>query len=427
MVKLTEFPNGFKLVTEKIESSRSVVISYHIGAGSGTETALNNGISHFTEHMMFKGTDKHSSIEISKLFEDYGSSNNAYTSRESTCYYVKCIDEYFYRCLELLTEIVFDSVFPEEELNKERGVITEEYNMSFDDPEDILSDILVEKAFEGSALSRRIIGTLENISRFKAKDIKEYIKERYGSNNMVLSICGNIEHDEMVEYVEKHILARCFPKVKDRDSIFAAKVDPKGGFISYEKDFQQTSVAISFPSLPYFHEDMYKLVLICNTLGGGMSSRLFRAMREDKGLVYNVYSAVATYVNNGAFGVSFNTSGAKLKEAMSEAVSCLYGIFKGDISEEEFKRQLVNAKSSLIFGRENIMSIAQQNGKYALYFGEPFDIDKHLAGYTNLTLDEVNDFARRVFSPDKISVAYVGDSKHLKNLDLLSMAKEIKA
>ena len=102
-------------------------------------------------------------------------------------------------------------------------------------------------------------------------------------------------------------------------------------------------------------------------------------------------------------------------------------IFKGDISEEEFKRQLVNAKSSLIFGRENIMSIAQQNGKYALYFGEPFDIDKHLAGYTNLTLDEVNDFARRVFSPDKISVAYVGDTKHLKNLDLLSMAKEIKA
>ncbi|MBP5357083.1 MAG: insulinase family protein [Clostridia bacterium] len=423
MVKLTDFPNGFKLVTEKFEGSRSSVISYHIGTGSGMETEMNNGISHFTEHMMFKGTKRHDSIEISKLFEDCGSVNNAYTGKEATCYYVKCIDEYFYKCLDIMTEILFESVFPEEELNKEREVISEEYNMSFDEPDDILSDILAEKAFEGNALARKIIGTKENIARFTPYDIKEYLKEKYGSNNIVLSICGNVDHDEMVDYVEKHVLAKCLPKLKSKENIFPASADPKGGFISYEKDFQQASVAISFPALPYYHEDMHKLALICNALGGGMSSRLFRAMRENKGLVYNVYSSVSSYKNNGTFEVDFNTSGSKLEEAISEAGRCLHEIFDDGISEEEFKRQLVNAKSSLIFGRENIMSVALLNGKYATYFGKPFDIDKHLEGYTRLSLDEINAFAKSLFDPGRISVAYVGDSRHIKNLDLLSIAK----
>ncbi len=423
MVNLTRFDNGFTLVTEKLVGSRTSVAYFSVGAGSGNETPSNNGISHFTEHMMFKGTSKHTAEQIARKFEDMGVMNNAFTSREGTCYYVKSMDEYFFKALDLLTDILFDSVFPEEEVEKERGVICEEYNMGFDDPDDIVTDNLAKLAYKGCSLAYPIIGTLENIKRFSSRDIRDYMAQRYGGDNIVLSVGGDIDHEEMVKYVEKNILPRCLPATGKENASFSPHVSPEKGIATFEKDFKQVTVSFAIPGLPFYHDDSPKLSCICNALGGGMSSRLFQKMREEKGLVYNVYSAVSSHKNNGVFNVYFNTSGEKLRESLDTAIDCMRTIFQKGLSSDELKRQKILSKGSCLFAREKNLSVVSANAKFALFTGLPFDVEKYIERTDVLELDEVNAYGKEYFSMDKFYISAVGSSSVLKDFDFKKYLK----
>lgn len=416
MVKSTEFDNGLKLVSENNPGVRSVSVGFWIGAGSGFETAENNGISHFTEHVMFKGTARYSAFDIAKLFEDYGASVNAFTSKEATCYYFKCIDENLEKCFSLLSHILYESVFDDAELNKERNVIIEEINMVEDAPEDICYDKLAETAYPETGLARTILGPSENVLRFNHDDVIDYTGRMYTPDNTVISVVGNASHDALVGLINKYVLPKCGKGKCEKK--FDVKVSG-GGYAEYLKDFEQVNFALAYPSLAF--DDPLSAVqnVVSFCLGTGMSSRLFQVLREQRGLVYNVYSACSAYKNNGVFGIYVNTSGknvAKAAEAVREVTSKMV---EEGLTDEELERAKTQLRSGMLFSLENMLSTMNVYGKFALYTGKIYDLDERLAMVAAVTKSDAAEFCRKHLVGSTPSVAYVGKSQYTHGDELL--------
>lgn len=416
MVKSTEFSNGLKLVTEHFPGVRSVSVGFWVGAGSGFETAENNGISHFTEHVIFKGTDKYSPFEIAKLFEDYGASVNAFTSKESTCYYFKSIDENLEKCFDLLSHIFYESTFPKEELDKERKVIVEEINMVGDEPEDICYDKLAECSYSGTSLARTILGPSDNVLRFDGGDVRDYMRRMYTPDNTVVSMVGNIPHELAVKLVEKYVLPKC--GMNKCEKIYPEKT-VGGGFSKYEKDFEQVNFALSFPTIEFDNalSSVQSVVSFC--LGTGMSSRLFQVLREQKGLVYNVYTSCSAYKNNGLFGIYVNTGGKNLNAALAAIKDELTVLCEKGLTEEEVARAKMQLKSNSLFAVENMLSTMHAYGKYALYTGKNFSIEENLKRIASVTRGQTAEFCERFFDTSKLSAAYVGKAEYIGSGSLL--------
>ena len=415
MVKLTELDNGLKIVSENHDGVRSVSTGFWVGAGSGFETAENNGISHFTEHVMFKGTKKHTAFEIAKLFEDYGASVNAFTSKEATCYYFKCIDENFEKCFELMAHILYESAFDDEELDKERNVIIEEINMVEDEPEDICCDKLAERTYEGTALARTILGPIDNVKRFTRLDVLAYTDKMYAPNNTVISVVGNVSHDAVIALVNKYVNTKC-GNAKCVKNYSPSVVG--SGFAKYEKDFEQVNLALAYSSLPFNHELSAVQSVVSFCLGTGMSSRLFQSLREQKGLVYNVYTSCSSYKNNGVFGIYVNTSGKNLYSAIDAVKEEINKVKRDGLTEEELDRAKMQLKSNTLFALENTLSTMTAYGKYALLTGEGYDVDKHLEEIMSVSPDQTIDFCRKFFDNNALSVSYVGKASYLNNNNL---------
>ncbi|MBR6788687.1 MAG: insulinase family protein [Clostridia bacterium] len=416
MVKITEYKNGLKVVSDKHDGVRSVSVGFWFGAGSGFESEENNGISHFTEHVTFKGTEKYSAFEIAKLFEDYGASINAFTSKEATCYYFKCIDENFEKCFALMSHILYESSFRDEELDKERNVIIEEINMVADEPEDICYDRLAEKTYVGTALARTILGPKENVSRFNRNDVLSYTKKMYTPDNTVISVVGNVSEMELNSVVEKYVLPNC--STEKCDKVYAPQVFGNG-FIKYEKDFEQVNLAIAFGSLPFEHELSATQSVVSFCLGTGMSSRLFQVLREQKGLVYNVYTSCSSYYNNGIFGIYLNTSGKNLFSAVESVRDEINKVLMNGITAEEIERAKMQIKSNTLFALENTLSTMSSYGKYALYTGKAYDVDKKLAELQGVTTEKALAFCNNYFDCNNLSISYVGKASHIKEMDLV--------
>ena len=415
MVKSTKFNNGLNLLTEKYPGVRSVSVGFWVGAGSGFESAEENGISHFTEHVTFKGTDKLTAFEIAKLFEDYGASVNAFTSKEATCYYFKCIDENLEKCFALLSHIFYESAFADEELDKERNVIIEEINMVEDAPEDICYDKLAESAYRGTALARTILGPADNVRRFKKKDVKSYTDRMYTPDNTVISVVGNAGHDEIVALVEKYVMPKCGNGSCQKT--YDAQVTG-GGYAEYLKDFEQVNFAVSFPTLAF--DDPLSAVqnVVSFCLGTGMSSRLFQVLREQKGLVYNVYTACSAYKNNGVFGIYVNTSGKNVISAADAVRDELDKLVRDGLSDEELERAKMQLRSGMLFSLENMLSTMNAYGKFALSTGKTYDLEARLASVAAVGRNDAAEFCRKYFTTRDVSVAYVGKAQYPHGVEL---------
>lgn len=417
MVKSTEFNNGLTLLSEKHTGVRSVSVGFWVGTGSGYESASENGISHFTEHVIFKGTDKLSAFEIAKLFEDYGASVNAFTSKEATCYYFKCIDENLEKCFALLSHIFYDSAFDDGELDKERNVIVEEINMVEDAPEDICYDKLAECTYRGTGLARTILGPTENVLRFRKSDVKKYMEKMYTPDNTVISVVGNAEHDEIVSLIEKYVLPKC------GNGKCAKTCDPKvigGGYAEYIKDFEQVNFALAFPSLPFDDANSAVQNIVSFCLGTGMSSRLFQVLREQKGLVYNVYTACSAYKNNGIFGIYVNTSGKNVCKAADAVKEEVDRLVRDGLTDEELERAKTQLRSGLLFSLENMLSTMNAYGKYALYTHKIYDLEKRLQLISAVERDDTAEFCRKYLVPRDASVSYVGKAQCANGADLFA-------
>lgn len=415
MVKSTRFENGLTLVTETFGGVRSVSVGFWVGAGSGFENERNNGISHFTEHVMFKGTEKYSAYDIARLFEDYGANFNAFTAKEATCYYFKCIDEKLNDCFELLSHIFYESTFAEEELDKERKVIVEEINMVEDEPEDICYDKLAERVYAGTGLARTILGPIENVLSFKRKDVLEYMEKMYTPDNTVISMVGNITHEQAIALLEKYVLPKC-GNGKCRKT-FSPNVQGNG-FVTYKKDFEQVNLAYAFPSISFDDERKEVQAILSFCLGVGMSSRLFQVLREQKGLVYNVYTSNSTYKNNGVFGIYVNTSGKNLFAAADAVRDELSKLQKHGLCDEEINRAKTQLRSNLLFSLENMSSVMNANGKYTLYTGRDFDLDKQISEIDRVKSTDVSAFINEIIRTEKATVAYVGKESFLGDENL---------
>lgn len=419
MNKIKIYPSGLRLIVENIPTVRSVSTGYWVNVGSAMENSDNNGISHFTEHMMFKGTEKLSPFDIANAFESLGANVNAFTGKECTCYYVKSIDEYSEKCFSILSDIFFNSTFDDVELNKERKVIVEEINMVEDSPEDICYDLLSKTLFPSHSLGQPILGTKSNVKRFKKKDVQEFMKEFYCPSNVVIAFAGNITIEQAEIYIEKYVSPNF--TTSGSSAAQAEKYQIKSDYSKRIKDFEQSNIAISYPSIKFHDKDFTAQSILNIILGGGMSSRLFQHIREELGLAYSVYTSPSAYANNGAFNIMLNITAANTSEVIKTVKSELEKLVKDGVNEEEFLRAKAQLKASYVFGGESVQTLMTSIGKLLLMTGESFDVNKKIKEINDVTMNEVNEFAKKIFVKENVCAAYVGKDI---DVDILKLLKE---
>lgn len=411
------FPDGLRLVHCAVSGVRSVAIGILTGVGSGNETAQNNGISHCIEHMMFKGTDSRSALKISEEFDDIGAQNNAYTSKQTTCYYAVSLSEHVGKCADVLSDMLFNSLFDEEELDKERKVIDEEISISEDDGADMCIDVLSQVYFGDNALGMPILGPRKNVAAFKGDDLRRYIAANYSSTDTVVCLAGNISFADAKAITERYFAGR-LPRL-DRKWLDIPH-DSIGGFKSVEKDLEQAHLALGFPSLPYRHDKDMALTAFNAVLGGSMSSRLFQEVRERNGLAYTVFSSPSTYVNNGCMCIYAGVNPSQAVAAADMIAKVINEIKRDGITEEELIRGKQQVKSAYVLSQESTSGMMRQLSKYALFTGELLDIDEEIARIDAVTLDDIRYICDIMFDFDKVSVTYVG--KKIKG-DIYSAAR----
>lgn len=406
MDNLIRYEDGLRVIVTPVAAFRSVAVGFWVGTGSADEDSRNNGISHFIEHNIFKGTDKMCAFDIAREFDKVGAAVNAFTSKESTCYYFKSIDTAAEHCFEVMSNIFFDSAFLKEELDRERKVIIEEINMVEDSPEDICSDLIAEIMYGKASLGKTILGPAENVKRFGKEDIRAYMNRFYCPENLVISFAGNITYERADELVRKYVLPRLkcsgFKRKDKTPHSF------KGGYGERIKDFEQSTLAIAYPSVS--SEDKFNAVqLVMNViLGGGMSSRLFQRIREQLGLAYSVYTIPSAYSYSGFFGIYLNVATENAVSALKATKEELEKFVSEGITDAELdlaKAQLISAS---VFAQENLQSIMIATGKKLVLTDKIYDLDKQIEQFSAVTRGDVTDFAKKIFTSEKVGLAYVG-------------------
>ena len=401
MINKYTCPNGVRIVLENIPTVRSVAIGVWIGTGSRNEDQQNNGISHFLEHMFFKGTKTRSAKEIAESFDSIGGQVNAFTSKEYTCYYAKVLDTHSQYALDVLADMFFNSTFVEEELNKERNVVLEEIKMYEDTPDDIVHDLLSRAVYEDHPLGYPILGIEETLNTFTGEKLNEYIHERYTPENVVISIAGNVSEAFIYE-VEKYFgsYSGGSKQSNEKRPVFHSNR------ISRKKETEQAHLCIGFEGLQIGHEDIYSLIILNNVLGGSMSSRLFQDVREQKGLAYSVFSYHSAYQDSGIVTV-YGGTGAKQLDLLFETIQETLGKLKQDgITEKELTNTKEQLKGSLMLSLESTNSRMSRNGKNELLLKRHRSLDEIIELIDLVSKPSVDEMARSIFT-DKYSVTLI--------------------
>jgi len=387
--------NGVRIVLEQIPTMRSVAIGIWIGTGSRNEHEQNNGISHFLEHMFFKGTKTRTAREIAEAFDSIGGQVNAFTSKEYTCYYAKVLDEHARFALDMLADMFFHSTFVEEELKKERNVVLEEIKMYEDTPDDIVHDLLSKACYANHPLGFPILGTEETLCTFTGDSLREYMADYYTPDRVVISVAGNVT-DRFIEEIEAYF------------GSFTAKQQTENGTspvfvpqkLARQKDTEQAHLCIGFNGLPVGHQDIYSLIILNNILGGSMSSRLFQEVREQRGLAYSVFSYHSSYRDGGLLAIYGGTAGNQL-DVLFDTIQETVGKLKEDgITAKELQNSKEQMKGSLMLSLESTNSRMSRNGKNELLLGRHRSLDEIIEEVNSVTLEKVNELARRIFSED---------------------------
>ena len=399
------YPSGLRVCVKKIEGLLSVTMGVLVGTGSSWETPEENGISHFIEHMMFKGTAKRNAFEISDSMDRIGAQINAFTAKEMTCYYAKCTSDHTAEAFEILSDYVLHSVFPEDEMEREKGVVLEEIAMGEDTPDDLCLEVLAEAYHGDEGYGRTILGPASNVRGFSRVDLDRYIAERYAPENIVISFAGAVEPDEADALVERYF--ECDMKKRglpDRARPYAVHTDS----LFRRKEIEQTHIALGFPA--FAREDpLFDASQVLNVvLGGGMSSRLFQRVREQMGLAYTVYSYLTAYTEGGLLTVYAGVSPKNTEKALGCIFDTLKILSGEGITETEFSRGKEQLKSSMILGQESTSSQMLQYGRYLLLNGRMLDYEKRIGDIVKLTPDDCRKVLETGFARGACAAAVVG-------------------
>lgn len=410
MINLYKLDNNLRLVYEKVDTVKTVSVGAWILAGSRYETKNENGISHFIEHILFKGTKNRSSKEIVYEIESIGGQINAFTAKEYTCFYVRVLDEFLEKAFEILSDLLLNPLINPEDIEKEKTVVIEEINMSKDDPEEILYQALNDLIWKGETLSYPIIGRESTVKRIDKDKILNFMKKRYKPENVVISVAGNFDEAYLIELCEKYF--GNWKSYLGSKATNNSKPIFKRGAVIKSKKSDQAQIAIAFEGFGQEDENVYKLLVVSNILGGGMSSRLFQKIREELGLVYSINSFVSTYKDVGMLIVYAGTNPKNIGVVYKEILSQIKLLIKGNLTPDEVEVAKQQIKGSIIFGLENTSSRMSNLGKNMLLLNRITEMQEIINMINSIKFDQVMDMVREVLTKE-FSVAVVGNKKEI--------------
>ena len=402
-----EYGNKLKLVVNEMKGVMSVSVGIVVGAGSVLENAKNNGISHFIEHMTFKGTPTLSAFQLSEAFDEIGSQVNAFTSKEMTCYYAKSTLPALERSFEILSDMFLNSTYSSEEIEKEKGVVVEEINMYADTPEDVCIDNLSLAFFGDEGLGRTVLGPASNIKAFSKSYIDDYRRDFYNADNIVVCFAGNVDGLRAEELVDKYF-APYVSSLKSKP-YYSTKNTNVGKILKTTKDIEQNHLAIAFDGIRYNGDFFDEMSLLNTVLGSGMSSRLFQKVREDMGLCYTIYSYPSGYRDVGSLSIYAGLNPEQTKEAYDAIFDVLKNLKKDGITPKEFEKGKAQVLSSFAFGQESTASQMMLYGKYLLFEDENFNSEDKIKYIENIRKSKVDELIE-MLDFDKFSLSLVGKS-----------------
>lgn len=401
--------SGLRVVAEHIPGSRSVSFGIWVKNGSRNETQADNGISHFIEHMLFKGTERYDARAIAEQFDAIGGNVNAFTSKEYTSYYAKVLDEHLPIAMDILSDMFFNSKFDPEELSREKNVIFEEISMYLDDPDDLVHDLIVEAAYEGHPLAMPILGTQEHLAPMTSEDLQRFLHERYTVDNTIVAIAGNLG-DDLEALLEQHFGS--FGRKGTPSPIVEPSFD--GGLVYRKKKTEQNHICLSFQGFGYDDPRQYAMALLNNSIGGGMSSKLFQEIREKRGLAYSVYSYHSAHADSGYFTIYAGTAPKQTADVLKLTQQVLHEVQSRGLTEDEIRKGKQQLKGSLIMGLEGSGSRMNRLGKNELMLGRHETIDETIAKVEAVTEADVGLALDHLFAKP-FAVAMVGGSDRAIN------------
>ena len=393
MIVRHTLPNGVRIVAEPIHHVRSVALGFWVGTGSRNETDEINGVSHFLEHMMFKGTKKRTARQLAEAFDEIGGQVNAFTSKELTCYYAKVLDQHFSAALEILADMFFGSTLPDEEIEKEKKVIIEEIRMVEDTPDDLIHDLLSKAVMGKHPLGFPILGSIENIQAFDRSRLENYRRRQYRPDQTVIALAGRLPED-FLDQIESYFSA--FPKGGDasvcRPPVFRSDA------VVRKKSTEQTHLCLGLPGLAIQDPRIYALILLNNMLGGNMSSRLFQKVREERGLAYSVYSYHMAYRDCGLFAVYAGTGPGQENELIRLIFEILDELRQSGVEESELNKAKEQLKSGYMLSLESTNNRMSRLGKNELLLGKHVTLDETIECIERVTTEDILELAQDLFS-----------------------------
>ena len=401
MEKIT-LPNGARILTERTDFLKSATFGVWIGTGSRHETAALSGASHFIEHMLFKGTAKHDCAALSEALDLLGGHSNAYTTKEITSFYVRALSDRMPDAVELVTEMLFSSLFDPADLENERSVIEEEIGMYEDDPEDLATEKLSETVYPSSPLGRPILGTVRSLKKLDRDALMTYMQRHYTGENVVAALSGNFESGTVDLLAEK---LSALPRGK-RNAVREAVYVP--GVFLKRKAYEQNHVGLLWKGYGQEEERRFAAALLSAILGGGASSRLFRRVRDEEGLCYAIYSFSGSTEKEGLFGVYTACSRENEKKALETAVREIVRIREQGVSAEELEKAKEKNRTGLLLSMESTGSRASYMARNELKRGKVPSFEEVLAAYDRVTTEEIRETAAEILRPEMLSYAAVG-------------------
>ncbi len=413
-VEVSRLSNGLTIATEAIPHLESVALGVWVNSGSRSERVDEHGIAHLLEHMAFKGTSRRSAWDIASQIENVGGEINAATSVETTAFYARVLKNDVPLAVDMLADILMNSRFDEEELEREQNVILQEIGAAHDTPDDIVFDRFTETAFRHQTIGRSILGTPETVKSIRSEDLHRFLQQQYGADRMVVVATGAIRHDEFVREVEKH-LAGFRARSTARPLQYASYV---GGDYRELRDLMDAQIVLGFEGRAYHVRDFYASQILSLLLGGGMSSRLFQEVREKRGLCYSIYAFHWGFSDTGLFGVHAATGAGDIAALTPVILEELKRV-ANRIEPEELERARAQYRAGLLMSRESAASRASQIAKQLLLFGRPITLEELLDRLSLITTERLTDLAGRLFS-GKPTVAAIGPVGNLESYESIS-------
>ncbi len=395
---------------------RSVSIGIFVNAGTEYETPREAGISHFIEHMVFKGTETRSAFDIANETDSIGAVLNAYTSKSHTCFYTTSLDTHMEKCFDVLTDMYLNPKLDPTDLENERKVVFEEINECEDLPDDVCLEILLGERYSGHPLGTPILGYKKALSKLKRDDLKNYMERRYTPENTVVAFAGNVDEETCTVLVNKYLESKV---LKTKSSRELTHHEPKASYVSKKKKISQSHIAIAFPSYEFGDDRAYIVNLMSSVFASEMSSRLFQSIRERLGLCYTISGSSSIYEKNGSYIIYTATSPENTESAIRAIKKEIDLLVDKGITEEELKKGKEQLKTSLVLGQESTSAMMRAFGRYASITGELYDTDRTLKIIDSATLENVSEVAKFIFDFDKVTLSIVSSNPPGNALDFL--------